>query len=286
MDFLLSLRQITCNMAKDTLDIFSDVEPFHYIEILLYGKGPVYDAPEQMVTIYDSPVKTTDTAGTLLVFQDRYNDDKIPCFYKYNEYMNDLDLQDTIEGFGLDPDKFWLLIMFCLDYSYDVCFNGHCHPETIGKQISNILSLVNNKDNRSLTIKSGKKKIEISNNIVISKIIEWVKSGYDTEKSELDKELPIENADDIYKEKQLSDSVMIWLFATMIKSFLDLYSQNRKRKTKDNDVSLNKLSLISLLIYKTKLSRNKNFMVGDEALKGFLKQYKNKKLTSYSPLYS
>ena len=272
-------------MPKELLDIFTDVEPFRYIEALLYGDGLKYSSPDGMVNFYFSPVNTTDVGNALLNFQDRYNEGKIPCFYKQEDYLNDTDLQSTIKGLGLDPYTFWLLIMFCLDYSYDVCVNGHCYPETTGSQIGKILSILNDDSETILTIKSKKQKVQITDKAVLSKIKEWIKSGYENEKEQLDKELAIEDIHNIFQDRQESNSVMIWLFATLLKYFLDRNTQNKRRKTKEDGVSLNKLSLISSLIYHTRLSRNKNFLDDDEALKGFMKQYKNKDLKGYSPIY-
>ena len=267
------------------IDIFTDVEPFKYVESLLFGEGKKYISPDRMTIFYDSPVNTTDVSNAQLNFQDRYNEGKIPCFYKYEDYLNDSDLQSTLSGFGLNSFAFWLLIMFCLDYSYDVCINGHCYPETTGSQIRKILSILNDSSEKTFTVKSKKNKIQIIDHNVLSKINEWIKSGYEIEKEQLDKELPLKDIHNIFQESQESNSVMIWLFATLLKYFLDRNTETKRRKTKENGISLNKLVLISNLIYHTRLSRNKNFLDDDEALKGFLKQYKNKQLKGYSPIY-
>lgn len=267
------------------IDIFTDVEPFKYVESLLYGEGKKYISPDGMTIFYDSPINTTDAGNALLNFQDRYNEGKIPCFYKYEDYLNDSDLQSTLSGFGLNSFAFWLLIMFCLDYSYDVCINGHCYPETTGNQISKILSILNDDSDITLTVKSKKGKTQNTDKTVLSKIKEWIKKGYESEKEILNKELVPEDIHNIFQDNQESNSVMIWLFATLLKYFLDRNSQAKRRKTKEDGISLNKLCLISNLIYHTRLSRNKNFLDDDEALKGFLKQYKNKQLKGYSPIY-
>ena len=265
------------------LDIFNDVEPFQYIEKLIYGDGLIFSTPDEMVKIYSSPVITTYPGDAILNFQDRFNDNKIPCYYKYEDYLKDSDLQETIERFDLNPDFFWLLIMFSYDYVYDVCFNGHCYPESLGTQINSLISLLN--QDPVITVKSQKKKLLINNVSLISKLKEWIQAGYKAEKEKLDKELPIDSIDELFIEKEESNSVMIWLFATLLKFFLDRHITTKKRRTKEEGISLNKLQLISILIYQTRLSRNKNFLYGDEALKGFLKQYKNKQIKTYSPIY-
>ena len=169
------------------LDISINKEPFQYVINIIKGKGDPYISPDGMVRIFPSMIKLTMPDDALFIFQERYNSGEIPCQYKYEDYIADKDLQATIKGLNLAPDAFWLLVMFCLDYACDVCFSGYEFADSVGEQIAKLLSVLSDEKDSSTQIsaKSGRNKIIISNKQVISKIREWVKLGYESEKSSL-----------------------------------------------------------------------------------------------------
>ena len=70
----------------------------------------------------------------------RYNEKKIDCAYKYENYIKDNDIQATVKGLGMNPDSFWLLILFCYDYACDVCFTGLTYVDSPKKKIENFIS--------------------------------------------------------------------------------------------------------------------------------------------------
>ena len=222
----------------------------------------------------------------LFIFQERYNSGEIPCRYRYEDYIADKDLQATIKGLNLAPDAFWLLVMFCLDYACDVCFSGYEFADSVGEQIAKLLSVLSDEKDSSTQIsaKSGRNKVIISNKQVISKIREWVKLGYESEKSSLN--LPaINDFSELVKDSEESNSVLIWYFASLLRYFFEINPQYKGRAKKCTTVSLNKNILISNLIYYTRLSLNPNFLNDDEALKGFFKQYKGKEIKARSGIY-
>lgn len=268
------------------LDISIDKEPFLYVINIIRGKSDPYISPDGMVRIFPSMIKLTMPDDALFIFQERYNNGEIPCQYKYEDYTADKDLQATIKGLNLDPDAFWLLVMFCLDYACDVCFSGYEFADSIGEQIAKLLSVLSDEKDSSTQIsaKSGRNKVVISNRQVISKIREWVKLGYELEKASLN--LPaIDDFSELVKDSEESNSVLIWYFASLLRYFFDINPQYKGRAKKCTTVSLNKNILISNLIYYTRLSLNSNFLNDDEALKGFFKQYKGKEIKAQSGIY-
>ena len=117
-----------------------------------------------------------------------------------------------------------------------------------------------------------------------SKIGEWVKLGYESEKASLN--LPaINDFSELVKDSEESNSVLIWYFASLLRYFFEINPQYKGRAKKCTTVSLNKNILISNLIYYTRLSLNSNFLNDDEALKGFFKQYKGKEIKARSGIY-
>lgn len=268
------------------LDISIDKEPFQYVINIIKGKGDPYISPDSMVRIFPSMIKLTMPDDALFIFQERYNSGEIPCQYRYEDYIADKDLQATIKGLNLDPDAFWLLVMFCLDYACDVCFSGYEFADSVGEQIAKLLSVLSDEKDSSTQIsaKAGRNKIIISNKQAISKIREWVKVGYESEKASLN--LPaINDFSELVKESEESNSVLIWYFASLLRYFFEINPQYKGRAKKCTTVSLNKNILISNLIYYTRLSLNPNFLNDDEALKGFFKQYKGKEIKARSGIY-
>lgn len=268
------------------LDISIDKEPFQYVINIIRGKGDPYISPDGMVRIFPSMIKLTIPDDALFVFQERYNSGAIPCQYKYEDYISDKDLQATIKGLNLDHDAFWLLVMFCFDYACDVCFSGYEFADSVGDQIIQLLSVLSNiRDSDTLiSAKSGSNKIKITNKQTIYRIEQWIRKGYETEKSTLNQPA-INELSELFKESEESNSVLIWYFASLIRYFFEINPQYKGRAKKCTTVSLNKNILISNLIYYTRLSRNPNFLNDDEALKGFFKQYKGKEIKVRSGIY-
>lgn len=268
------------------LDLSLDKEPFKYVIDLIRGQGEPYMSPDGLVMIFPSIIQLTMPDDALFIFQERYNSGNIPCHYKYGDYMKNTDLQATIKGLNLDPDAFWLLVMFCFDYACDVCFSGYEFAESVGNQIAELITVLsNNTDtNTQISAKSGRNKALITNKTAISKIAEWIRRGYESEISTLNSPA-INDFSELIKDSEESNSVLIWYFASLIRYFFEINPQYKGRTKKCTTVSLNKNILISNLIYYTHLSLNPNFLNDDEALKGFFKQYKNKKIKARSGIY-
>ena len=214
---------------------------------------------------------------------------KIYRSIEYEEYLKNKDLQDTINGLGLDTDAFWLLVMFCFDYACSICFDCFMARPTRRENIESLINLLPDTNNfkAKLSLKTSKGKIEIESSTTISLILEWIKRGY-----EKDKDLIHMNRIDVNKgvspfvhRNDESDSVLIWYFAHLLKYFFDLKPQFKGKRKKGETSSLNKTLLISKLIYYTQLSRNTNFLEDTDTLKSFFKQYKNKEIKGHSNIY-
>lgn len=264
-----------------------DSEEFDYIDSIITGNSePIR---KNGMTFYDSMIQA-DYGIAVENFESRYNNDEIPTRYTYEKYMNDEELQTVLEGLKLDPDKFWLLILFCLDYAVDRC-SGLTYGDNTKDVLEKFMESVNNaidsaSDKTELTLKTDKSKITLSNGKALLSVLEWIKHSYDSIEdkhslSSFDKS----NAEDMFNFNNESDSVLIWYFAKLLRYFFDINPQFKGDGRKYEGVSLSKYMLISTLIYKLGLSRNENFLMSDETLKGFFKQYKNKKIETLGNIY-
>ena len=84
------------------------------------------------------------------------------------------------------------------------------------------------------------------------------------------------------------ESVQIWLFYKMFNDFFNLEPYNKLfnvRQKKGSTISLSKTLLISRLIYFTKLSKHSKFSDDEDVLKGYIKQYKDKRIDTANSIY-
>ena len=266
-----------------------ETSQLRYVYDIMYGEGEPYHNEDWSVVIYPSEVKLVDIPTAAEIFTERYNTGQIICPYKYENYISNKELQDTINGLGLDTDAFWLLVMFCFDYACSICFDCFMARPTRRENIESLINLLPDTNNfkAKLSLKTNKGKIEIESGRTISLILEWVKRGYEQDKDSIHV-----NRIDVNKgvspfidRKDESDSVLIWYFAHLLKYFFDLNPQFKGKRKKGETSSLNKTLLISKLIYYTQLSRNTNFLEDTDTLKSFFKQYKNKEIKGLSNIY-
>ena len=191
-----------------------ETSQLRYVYDIMFGEDEPYHNVDWTVVIYPSEVKLIDVPTAAEIFTERYNTGQILCRYKYEEYLKNKDLQDTINGLGLDTDAFWLLVMFCFDYACSMCFDCFIRRPTRGENIENLINLLPDTNNfkAKLSLKTSKGKIEIESSTTISLILEWIKRGY-----EQDKDLIHVNRIDVNKgvspyvhRNDESDSVLIW----------------------------------------------------------------------------
>lgn len=265
-----------------------ETSQMRYVYDIMYGEGEPYHNADWSVVIYPSEVKLVDIPYAAEIFAERYNTGQIICPYKYEDYIRNGELQDTINGLGLDANAFWLLVMFSFDYACSMCFDSSIIAPTRGENIESLINLLpDDKDSKAkLTLKTSKGKYEIISHKTISLILEWIKRGYEQDKDSIGiNTIDINNTSELFQLKEESDSVLIWYFAHLLKYFFDLKPQFKGKRKKGETVSLNKNLLISKLVYYTQLSKNTNFLDDTDTLKSFFKQYKDKDIKGFSNIY-
>lgn len=261
---------------------------FKYIYSIIRGKGEPLRLSDG--TIMFPSMINADPQRTIEIFEIRYNNNELPTSYTYEKYINDKDLQTVIHGLKLEADAFWLLIMFCFDYALDRCEGlkfGDNSKDLIEKFIQVVDSIKDSdSDKIQLTLKSDKSKITLTNGKALATILQWIRQGYDEvqDKSSLS---AFDKSDvrQLFLRNEESDSVLIWYFATLMRYFFELNPYYKGESKKCAGLSLSKNLLISTLIFNLGLSRNPSFKESDETLKGFFKQYKNKRIESLGNIY-
>lgn len=261
---------------------------FKYIYSIIRGKGEPLRLSDG--TILFPSMINADPQRVIETFEIRYNNNELPTSYTYEKYINDKDLQTVIHGLKLESGAFWLLIMFCFDYALDRCEGlkfGDNSKDLIEKFIQVADSIKeSDSDKIQLTLKSDKSKITLTSGKALATILQWIKQGYDEvqDKSTLS---AFDKSDvrQLFLRNEESDSVLIWYFATLMRYFFELNPYYKGESKKCAGLSLSKNLLISTLIFNLGLSRNPSFRESDETLKGFFKQYKNKRIESLGNIY-
>ncbi len=273
-------------------DIFEDKPLYNYLKSMVFGKGVAgYDSIGN--PLFDSIIKTGDSFMILELFQERFNSNQIAIRYKYEDYINNEDMQATIAGLGMNPDAFWLLIVFCFDYACDKCCNGFFFKKNKGSNIKDMTDVIaeyiqtneNGKMSLSqemtLTLKTKGKSVTLTDENAILAISLCLEENIDKIR-EVIKRNKIKPTFETCEE---SNSVLIWYFTKLVLYFFERNPQFTNKARKGSGATFNKRILISNLIYYTRLSRNDKFLNDDETLKGFLKQYKNKHIETLGNIY-
>lgn len=272
------LKPIDCDNA----------EQFKYMYSIIEGNSEPIRLSDGTV-LYSSMIQANPQRA-VETFEIRYNENKIATRYNYEKFISDNDLQTVIRGLKLEPTPFWLLTLFCYDYALDRC-GGLKFSDSALDLINRFMAVVESYENSDstksqLTLKSGKSSITLYNGRAMAQILQWIKQGYDSiEDKEALNKFDKTDAKDILSRCEESNSVLIWYFASLMRYFFELNPQYKGESKKCDGLSLSKNMLISTLIYNLGLSRNPSFKESDETIKGFFKQYKNKKITTLGDLY-
>lgn len=274
-----------------------------------------YDAEEEnlleyMTTVADKfcPDFIFESDGTPIpvdsqapfIFKRRYNQQKLNGNFHYEEYMktsitNDETIQDIIRALGIDPDKFWYLLLFVYDYVMGSTQNTKALKDSPIEEIEKFIEYVETNElsfdslrgiehskPMVLTIKKDREqKITITNPNTISLIASICKEALPT--------LPINslfNNEEADKEDvSKAMSIKIWLFTAMLRYFFEQYPQFANKRKTGNAITKSTLKFISKLIYFVKLTDNENYNYDDENLRATLKQYRNYKINTINRIY-
>lgn len=234
----------------------------------------------------------------LPLFIRRYNQNELYGNFTYEDYIANEDIQNTLKGLGVDIDKFWFLLLFIFDYTCGTCLDG---MKATGIGIEQLIKFAkaiadNHKEINQFGV-SFKKPITISvkvegkHQIVIdnANAIGYLATTIINNLKEIEEHPWMQSQQvSITTNAEEKESVQIWLFYKMFNDFFNLSPYNKLfnvRQKKGSTISLSKTLLISRLIYLTKLSMNKNFSEDEFTLKGYIKQYKDKRIDTVNSIY-
>lgn len=229
------------------------------------------------------------------IFKQRYNDKLIKMPWSYEEYIKNQDIQSTINGLGYDVDKFWFALLFIYDYSHGECFSSQEFDTSPYSDIFNFAQTVSeygacnqNPLKDSIKFKENiKLEIKVNNKTVYSikspNAIKYL-ANYCLESCEEFAKMQERNEENPMLFYSLKDELvfesnnyLIFVFTRLFKYLFRTWEMPKtKIRSRNGEVSYNKLFLISRLIYLTKISENEEFYYEPSTLKGYMSRYKNK----------
>lgn len=212
---------------------------------------------------------------------------------------------------GIDIDKFWFLLLFIFDYTCGTCLDGIKTTGVGVEQLTKFAKAIadNHKEINQFGV-SFKKPITISvkvegkHQIVIdnANAIGFLATVIANNLKEIE-EHPWMQSQQVRMNTpaEEKESIHIYLFYKMFNDFFNLPPYDKQfnvRQKKGSITSLSKTLLISRLIHFTKLKSKKSksspndttskrdkFASDEFTLKGYIKQYKDKKIDTINSIY-
>ena len=283
------------------------MRPIERLEETYFPKGiELLEYMEEVAVLYVPDYDIDHETGeqyiygttALPLFIRRYNQNKLYGNFTYEDYIANEDIQNTLKGLGVDIDKFWFLLLFIFDYTCGTCLDGMKATGIGIEQLTKFAKAIadNHKEINQFGV-SFKKPITISvkvegkHQIVIdnANAIGYLATTIANNLKEIEEHPWMQSQQvSMNAHAEEKESVQIWLFYKMFNDFFNLSPYNKQfnvRQKKGSTISLSKTLLISRLIYFAKLSTNKNFSEDEFTLKGYIKQYKDKRIDTVNSIY-
>ena len=204
---------------------------------------------------------------------------------RLNEFLSREEFGETLTFFEMDIEKFWHLLLFVYDFSYNQCTDGIKHISSLTALQTIIDKITENtelhplqsptfKEETKITFCIGKKKYTIEDCPTILRICSRLKEDIDTSD-----DWNWQNIKSYMKsETSESTSVLAYAFYFHFITFFNSYqSIISKRKIKDSPSKREK-QLIGDLIFFTGIIQNESISIDPDYLKTLIKRYKDYQL--------
>lgn len=204
---------------------------------------------------------------------------------RLNEFLSREEFGETLTFFEMDIEKFWHLLLFVYDFSYNQCTDGIKHISSLTTLQTIIDKITENteihplqsptfKEETKITFCIGKKKYTIEDCPTILRICSRLKEDVD-----ISDDWNWQNIKSYMKsETSESTSVLAYAFYLHFITFFNSYqSIISKRKIKDSPSKREK-QLIGDLIFFTGIIQNESISTDPDYLKTLIKRYKDYQL--------
>lgn len=221
-------------------------------------------------------------------FAHRYNTEAIDLMPDKGDFLYDEELMNAMQAFYLEVDKFWYAMLFIYDYITESCNNAHKKETSIAEKLIAMCELLQN-DGATLTVQcEGEKKVIIQSkhdrDIFVAGITELLgMKQNDHFGSGVYYGRPI----NLFHEGSVTESDVrqIVLGARLYLDLFEVLEIDKIRKRGREGLRLDKMTLISRMLYITGIARNEDYNLDNGRLKKDLKKYRNEKMRTYSSTY-
>lgn len=215
-----------------------------------------------------------------LRFLSRMNRGVIKQPFKYEAFLDNEDIIATLEGYELDVEKFWFVLL----YIYDITMNFGINAADASKSDYDVLMEINeylkNHPQVVLYLSDDKElrkseRYETNSPLILENLRHFVK--WELDKYEEPPQLKVCSVgvlQDNYTQTLGSAQQQVLMYK-LFKVLFDTLGLPDLRAKRGDTVSYSKMLLISRIIYFCRLTSNESFMVESSSLKGVLKQYGN-----------
>lgn len=256
------------------------IEPFHHYD---EDTGEVFFWGSQLVGRYISRYNRSATESELK----KLNMLKA----RLDEFERNDDLQKGLVNLELDVEKFWHLLLFVYDFSYNQCSNGIKFTNTLTTLQTIFEKIAENTEKRSfysqtfkeevtITVQIGKKKYTIADCPTIIRICSKLKKDIDTSEND-------EWYWETFPKSTVSESTSVLAYA-FYSHFISFFNTQKaitsSRRNKDSP-SIKEKSFIANLIYFTEIILNESISTDPDYLKTLIKRYKDDQLPNGAITY-
>lgn len=258
-----------------------------YVASLVRGNANPATLPDGSVRMADG-LPLTDPYLALATFARRHDGGCIQCPYTYAGYRQDDLVLPAVTGMGLDADAFWLLVLFCYDFTRSLEFVVRTPDDTVMAEVQRFLDLQPAPGDPAvqLTLKTSQGRAKTLSSATAWLMLELVKRGLEgVDTQRLRSIIATDTAH--LNPKRDPGTLQVAYFASLLRRFLDRTTPTAPKGKPGNRGMADKQVLCARLVYRTGLNLNPELLYGDspDTLKGYLKSYKDKYVGIRSSVY-
>jgi hypothetical protein len=192
---------------------------------------------------------------------------------------------ETLNAYNIDIEKFWYAMLFIDHFTETKFVNAFLLEDSPLSQLESFAQLLSNEHSR-LSVNFGKReKQTITNRFLLKTLANTMIEMCNANKgNDYFSGQPINLSDKsrVTRSTSLQITYITQRYQNLFKA-LDI--DKSKNTDKFQTASLNKMFLISRILFFTKMVRNKKYLFDDDTLRGILKTYKDVKIDTVSNKY-